>query len=237
MPIDWRILGAVVFVAGAIAMTAAATRGEPVAALSLDQQQARPFRHAAHRALSCGGCHPTGERHRMVRVWTPADCAACHHDPARAYPCANCHPAEVLPPAGRVPVTLSLTVWDSAAIRDLPFAHARHAAKSCQECHIPPAGAAARTECAACHTDHHRPEADCAQCHRPARPGAHGLAVHLTCAGSGCHERVAEPVPLRGVAMRPLLSRTLCLLCHPEQREHEPGGTCHVCHRIPATSP
>jgi hypothetical protein len=202
----------------------------------LQEPPARPFRHAVHRVLPCRECHGTGERHRAARSWTAADCAACHHDPARDLACASCHEAAELPPAGSVPVTLSLSVRGSATVRALPFDHATHVAKPCQACHNPPAGAAARTECAACHTDHHRPEAECALCHRITAPVAHGLEAHLTCTGAGCHARIdATPVEAGG-ATRPPLSRTLCLLCHAEQKDHEPTGSCHVCHRIPEST-
>jgi hypothetical protein len=48
--------------------------------------------------------------------------------------------------------------------------------------------------------------------------------AHLTCSGSGCHtapevERVSD-------------TRAVCLLCHQEQENHEPGGVCVECHRV-----
>jgi hypothetical protein len=107
----------------------------------------------------------------------------------------------------------------------LPFEHPRHEEVACRTCHDPdddiiltPPG------CVACHTDHHRPDANCATCHFPAGPDVHPLEVHVTCTGAGCHTL--------GPERQPVLSRTFCLMCHTEQVDHEPGGLCHTCHFI-----
>jgi hypothetical protein len=141
-----------------------------------------------------------------------------------------------MPRADTVAVVFSPTVWDTAAARALPFDHTIHAARACQDCHLPPAGRAGRTDCAACHAEHHRAEASCSTCHQPPAQAAHDLSAHVTCAGSGCHQAVDPVAPVRTVAVRAELSRTLCLLCHAPQADHEPGGSCHVCHRIPEPS-
>jgi hypothetical protein len=192
-------------------------------------QQPRPFRHDEHRALSCSGCHGPAERHRVARVWAARDCAACHHDAARGYECARCHDASNLPAPRVLAAAMELTVWDEPRRRDLLFDHATHAARSCQECHEPPVTGPPIVRCSMCHAEHHRPEANCSTCHRPTPRAAHGLTSHVTCAGSGCHTRDGTT--------RPVFTRELCLLCHAEQTDHEPGSTCHVCHKIPAVHP
>jgi hypothetical protein len=189
--------------------------------------QPRPFRHDQHEILSCRDCHTAGEQHRAeeTEVWTPRTCATCHHDPGLPYTCSNCHAAGNLPAAGTVTQTMALTVWDSPRLRELPFSHEIHAGVTCQDCHRTPVTLQMDRPCASCHTDHHRPAAECTQCHLPAEPEAHGLGAHLTCATSGCHS--GEP------AVTPPFSRSVCLTCHTDQREHEPGRDCAACHMIP----
>jgi hypothetical protein len=80
-------------------------------------------------------------------------------------------------------------------------------------------------QCESCHEEHHAGRAECSTCHAAAPKDAHGAAVHLGCAGASCHSGTRAPGPA--------LSRTLCLFCHAPQRDHEPGGSCALCHRIP----
>jgi hypothetical protein len=80
-------------------------------------------------------------------------------------------------------------------------------------------------ECGSCHDSHHAGEAECGKCHATPRRGAHNTAVHLSCAGSACHASSKAPTPTS--------SRTLCLFCHTDRRDHEPDGSCASCHRIP----
>jgi hypothetical protein len=190
-------------------------------------QQRRPFRHDQHDVLSCRDCHAAGEQHRIgeSEVWTARTCAACHHDLSQTYTCANCHAGANLPAPRGVAQTLSLAVWDQPRIRELPFAHTTHANLSCQDCHRTPVTLEVDRECASCHTDHHGPAAECALCHQPVESEVHGLAAHLTCTSSGCHSSES--------GVRPTLSRTLCLACHTEQSDHEPGRECAACHMIP----
>jgi hypothetical protein len=188
--------------------------------------QERPFRHASHEAISCAVCHGTGPEHRTLRVWTPDDCAACHHDPHLDLPCARCHAPADYEPTQSLLLSMSLSVHPEAITRTVPFDHTRHGELACAECHsaadgvrlTPPA-------CATCHLEHHEGNAECTACHVQAPVGAHGLEVHATCAGSGCHA-VAE-------AQMPPLSRSMCLACHVDQRDHEPGGVCYRCHVVP----
>jgi hypothetical protein len=186
--------------------------------------QTRPFRHAPHAELSCRGCHAYGQRHRSPREWTPADCASCHHDPVRALACTRCHQPGDYEPLRDFPARMALSVRDVPETRALPFSHSRHEQLSCQSCHDASATDALMTppQCVSCHTDHHRPDANCATCHFPKGPEVHGLEVHLTCAGAGCHTLPPERTLV--------LSRTFCLMCHTEQQDHEPAGLCHKCH-------
>lgn len=188
-------------------------------------QAARPFEHNRHERISCRECHGTGERHRTLTVQTPQDCAACHHDPRRDYACGDCHRAAELPAPGAVPAPMALTVWESSRTRTLPFAHETHAGITCEDCHRTPVTRAVNRECAACHAEHHRPEANCASCHLSPERSVHQAESHLSCAGSGCHAPAAAPAPT--------LSRSLCVMCHTEQRNHEPGSGCTACHQIP----
>jgi hypothetical protein len=213
--------------AGAIALALAAgavvASGQGVPAGG--PRAAREFEHRTHEALSCRACHGAGDRHRTALVRTSLDCAACHHEDAAARPCGTCHGPRQLAAVAAVTTPLSLDVWSEARSRVLPFDHARHAAVACRECHGTPVTLSADVGCASCHAAHHRPAADCAACHAPARESAHGPAVHLSCSGSGCHAPRRAPAPTA--------SRTLCLVCHDAQRAHEPAGECAACHLIP----
>lgn len=223
VPAAWVLPAVCVLAAGAPAAGALATAREArdAPAATLQQGQPRPFKHARHERLACTQCHGTGQQHGAVRVRTARDCAACHHDPRRGYACAACHdPARL--PARAVPATMELTVWPEARMRPLPFDHAPHARVVCRSCHVAPVTLAPDAECRSCHLEHHRPEAECAQCHRESDPPAHRRESHLTCAGSACHAPMLRE--------RLTMSRNLCLVCHTEQREHEPGRNCATCH-------
>ncbi len=199
--------------------------GEVDAPGELGTAQDRPFTHRDHQGVACLECHGTGGDHGVVTVQTARDCAACHHDPDRGYTCEACHASAELPPPGPVATDLALTVWDAPRSRDLPFDHAAHQGVSCDACHTGPVMLEVETGCTACHQDHHRPESDCGTCHTPGEPGAHGLEVHQSCVSAGCHAQE--------VGERPTLTRSLCLMCHTDQQEHEPGLECHHCHMIP----
>lgn len=166
-------------------------------------------------------CHGSGERHRTII--SEGDCAACHHASERIRLCANCHGPERRA-AGSVSVRMDLTVWDEARTRRLPFGHDVHAERACTDCHRAPE-TMAPVQCAECHAEHHRPEAECTACHGVAPEAAHPVDAHLTCAGAGCHAASVAPPPA--------LSRTLCLLCHDNQVAHEPGLECAGCHEVP----
>jgi hypothetical protein len=211
-----RLLTAASLLVAGVALLAGATApGEAQPA------QPRPFTHERHARLGCLECHGSGPRHGDVRIRSARDCAACHHDPRRAETCAGCHASGTLP-SRAVPSTMALSVWPEPGTRPLPFEHPRHARLTCRNCHTAPVTLGVQLECRSCHEDHHRPEAECAQCHRRSEPPSHRRESHLACAGSGCH------APL--VRERLTMSRNLCLVCHLEQREHEPGRNCAPCH-------
>lgn len=190
------------------------------------------FPHGEHGSLLCRRCHasPAGhERHaeipcaecHTVEVAAaepdPAGCASCHHRQARAE-CARCHRE---PPAGTLLVSIHRS-GGSAEPRTLPFAHDRHDGLACERCHASPGVEVARDSCAGCHEKHHQPAATCTTCHPSAPRQAHEGQVHLGCGGAGCHTDAA-------VVSLPA-TRPLCLVCHAERAEHEPGRPCEGCH-------
>ncbi len=187
----------------------------------------RAFEHARHRRVDCEICHSRDERHRSRMSWTAADCAACHHRNEPPAGCLACHdPADLTAPRTRA-VPLALSVWDGVRERELSFEHGRHQGVACLDCH---GGGMSRPprSCAECHVNHHRADADCAGCHPTPDPAPHGLAVHESCAGGGCHD-AATTVGIER-------ARPACLLCHQEKREHKPGRPCAACHVLPRTS-
>jgi hypothetical protein len=215
---------------GVVALLAIVAAGGGLAGVVRSDAQPRPFRHAAHEAVACAECHGTGAQHRAVRAWTAADCAACHHDPARPLSCVQCHdPDDVARPRAML-MRMTLSLRADPVARPTTFDHVRHAAYACAECHRPESGVfLTPTACATCHTEHHEGRAQCGACHASAEPETHGLVAHLTCAGSGCHAVAAD--------RQPVLSRELCLFCHVEQRDHHPGGVCYECHVLPGLDP
>lgn len=188
----------------------------------------RPFRHGEHRSVTCGDCHRADERHRATRRWTARDCAACHHAEDTMVGCTSCHEHAAFAAPRWTTTSMWLSVWEESRVRSLVFDHWRHAAVGCLDCHrggmdLPP------QDCAECHVEHHRPEAQCAHCHRAPEPAVHPMAAHATCTGAGCH--AVE------VTTRPMLSRQFCLVCHDDQTDHRPGRVCVDCHIMPVNPP
>ncbi len=220
------LLAACAFAGAGPARTGSAWRAASLAAQVIETAP-RPFEHRRHESVSCLTCHGTGEQHGLIRMRTAADCASCHHDPVTAPDCAACHRNETLPEQRSI--AASMTLAEAATPRDrmLPFGHAVHLAAQCGECHQTAVTLAVAVTCNACHDRHHEAKADCAQCHRGfERDASHTARAHLGCTGAGCHTSSALP--------EPTASRTLCLACHTEQRDHEPAGDCARCHRIPS---
>ena len=185
----------------------------------------RPFDHRRHESVSCRTCHGTGGQHRASFIRTPRDCAACHHSVERARDCRSCHSDAQLEGVATAFTALSFTVWDSARTRLLPFTHRMHERVACTTCHATPITLARSRECASCHEQHHRAEAQCSACHQKPASTAHPRDAHLTCGAAQCHAPRVAPAAN--------LSRNLCLICHGERREHEAGSSCASCHKIP----
>jgi len=191
------------------------------------------FAHGDHEVVSCGSCHTSTEGHGTASVTEVADCRSCHHNEPVSRNCARCHRAEDAPTeVFRMQRAVSYSVGTSAPSRTLLFPHEAHAGTDCARCHVE--GLDERVpetlECQSCHEDHHTPESDCASCHRVAPVEAHPPSeAHVTCGGSGCHERVPfETIPR---------TRAFCLGCHQDLRDHEPGRACADCHTLPAPRP
>jgi hypothetical protein len=176
--------------------------------------------HAAHRTIRCLECHG-GVGAGTGRTFAASECQACHHraDPPRD--CARCHAAADR--AAPLPVAITFTAAGHSAERTLRFEHARHDTLACTECHMLPDVTPVRT-CSTCHDNHHRAGADCTLCHDQPPAPAHDLAAHRGCAGSGCHTDAR-------VLSLPL-SRPVCLACHRDRVDHEPGRECAECHLV-----
>lgn len=176
--------------------------------------------HAAHGSVRCLDCHGGGGG-SPGRTFAAAECQACHHraDPPRE--CARCHAAADR--AAPLPVAVSFTAAGHSTERTLRFEHARHDTLACTQCHALPEVTPVST-CTTCHDNHHRAGADCTLCHQPPPSTAHDLAAHRGCAGAGCH------VDARVLSLP--LSRPVCLVCHRDREDHEPGRECRECHLV-----
>jgi hypothetical protein len=220
------LCGAAAALAGALVVAAPAdSAAQSAGRTAVEDRDPRAFRHARHEGVTCGVCHALEERHRTRRVWTAADCAACHHGAATPTGCTSCHERADFASPRRTPTLMKLSVWDAPRTRDLMFDHARHAGVGCLDCHqggmsLPP------QSCSTCHAQHHRPEAECSHCHFAPDPAAHDLASHASC--GACHSAEATA--------RPMLSRHSCLVCHDTKREHRPNRSCAQCHVLPRTT-
>ncbi len=210
---------------------AEATRpgGIAVVRVSGSAARARPFRHETHTGVTCASCHESTDTHGRTTVTAAAQCQACHHAPAEAEPCAECHAPRSVP-AARLSRVVDLDIGVRAT-RSLPFDHDRHNTVACSQCHAAtPNQSAASVSCADCHTDHHKPASDCMACHAQPKENAHTLNAHLTCSGAGCHgpPTAFNPVPR---------TRSFCLVCHQDLVDHRPGEDCAACHALPRGQP
>ncbi|HEX9885018.1 MAG TPA: Ni/Fe-hydrogenase cytochrome b subunit [Longimicrobiales bacterium] len=189
------------------------------------------FLHTDHDGMVCADCHRSPEEHGTLERMAVEDCRGCHHAPARADDCLDCHVREdVLAVSRTVTRTLDIQVGSlDLPARALAFDHRVHEAVECRACHTGAVtlGGAEGADCSRCHGAHDVAGADCLACHAPPVDGAHDERAHLGCGGSGCH----EPVPA-GLLPVPL-TRPTCLLCHEDQTEHWPGVECTACHALP----
>jgi nitrate/TMAO reductase-like tetraheme cytochrome c subunit len=198
----------------------------PLAAQQSSVPGGMTFDHARHTDAECTACHSVTDRHGSVSITTVAECRSCHHTGSTAQPCSRCHrPADVSRQRYDVRRAYRPSVG-TAENRTLPFAHQQHAGVECATCHIEGlALSAARVSCSTCHEEHHDPEHSCIACHEPPPATAHTRTAHLSCSGSGCHS--AAPVT---AAQR---TRNLCLGCHQDLTDHQPGRRCSDCHALP----
>ena len=183
-----------------------------------------PAGHASHGAVECRECHDapaTG----TTRTG-PAECMACHHAPARRDECTTCHDGFDALPGARVNQIVEVAGTGADRTRELDFRHDLHPEVSCTACHQTPGRFDVEGGCASCHESHHRPDADCLACHAPLPLAAHDADVHEGCNGSECH---TDPT----VVSLPW-TRSVCLACHQEQVDHEPGRDCALCHQTAA---
>jgi len=191
------------------------------------------FRHSQHEVLECRACHEMDRTHGARLVESVEDCRSCHHTQRAGRECAACHAgAEVEEETYVLPRTFTLTVLEEPSERDLEFSHGTHRALECVACHDDgPSLGVPQLDCQSCHEEHHAPDAatGCFQCHFDPTEDAHGLGVHQTCSGSGCHQEVPVGGPPR--------SRAGCLWCHEDMSDHRVGRECVSCHIMPRPIP
>jgi len=180
-----------------------------------------PEGHTTHAGVGCPQCHRSSA-FVTQRVLTKTDCMSCHHGGTNGRSCLDCHKA---PPAPLVvQEQIKLSVWPTARTRSLPFDHARHKSFTCKTCHQAMPNLKPTVSCGTCHEKHHQPTARCMTCHRQPPAGAHTLAAHLNCNAAGCHN---EPVTEHMTE-----TRNICLVCHQDRENHEPGKVCAQCHQV-----
>jgi hypothetical protein len=160
-----------------------------------------------------------------------ATCRSCHHTERAGGSCLSCHDRkEVAAVQAQVTRALDISVGKLARPeRVLPFDHARHLTQDCKTCHRGNGLelSAASANCSGCHTDHTRPDANCTSCHQQPPAGAHTREAHLGCGGAGCHQQAKASV------LELPRTRSLCLTCHRDRADHEPGSKCADCHLLP----
>jgi hypothetical protein len=197
--------------------------GPGASATPVAVQAMAAFPHERHAGFECTVCHETTDSHASLIVTADAQCQACHHTPPVADNCATCHSGSEI--AGRRVEAVSMKLSRSGPVRkrSLDFDHSRHTSLDCKSCHSAPFDAAPRVDCASCHDNHHKIDAQCQACHQPPPPGVHPLSVHET----GCAACHATP-GFESMAG----SRNLCLSCHRTLENHQPGKACSTCHLV-----
>lgn len=197
------------------------TPGVPLAVEAM-----KGFPHDRHSRYDCTTCHDSSQKHATLKITPPGDCMSCHHGPPAVTTCATCHPGGETAVVVRRNVAMTLATKAPPRTRSLEFDHGRHQSLDCAACHRPPFEKRPKVDCTSCHAQHHRPEARCATCHEAPAPAAHPLVLHETgCAGSGCHATDHSAGPT-------LSGRRLCLTCHLDRQDHQPGQDCAGCHLV-----
>ncbi len=200
-----------------------------LAAGAVPPEEASPggFSHRVHRSVGCTDCHLSQQSHGALKIRTLDDCRACHHSPAQKTGCTGCHQGGALPPPSLRNEDVQTSVARAPSRRSLPFSHAFHGSVGCVECHGSPPRAEPERSCSSCHDQHHTEARACLRCHRPQDVRGHpAAAVHVGCAGGGCHTDAA--------VNRLSWSRGVCLGCHQDRTEHQKSSDCAACHQVPA---
>jgi hypothetical protein len=193
---------------------------------SEQQPGRRGFDHLRHRELQCTECHSVSDAHGTVTVRTPRDCQSCHHSPQVIQGgCQRCHGPQEIEVASAISLSMRFEASGATRTRTAAFDHRAHQEVACAACHGETVTMVAGVTCETCHDEHHRPTAQCADCHGEPPQDAHTLAVHTEgCAGSGCHSDATYG--------RLTVGRETCLACHSGLADHEAGQACAGCHRI-----
>ena len=181
----------------------------------------RPASHVNHTDVECNRCHGRPAGFAELPVKSARECAACHHDPARAVACISCHTSR---PDAR-PVLAAVPVGDGGEVnvRTMTFRHGLHADQACVRCHSEAVTRAFTGDCSTCHDDHHTAQSNCRACHEATGLEAHAeVKVHTGCAGAGCHSDA------RVLSLEP--NRTVCLTCHADLTDHHVERECTQCH-------
>lgn len=182
------------------------------------------FEHARHKKLACLTCHLSTSQ-SMLTFEAPRGCQICHHQSPTRSDCSRCHEPASIPEALRVHVTIAVGATPPRD-RLVGFQHERHSELDCTNCHaqsVTLAPGDSVTTCQACHADHHEVNRDCAGCHRNdniTQVHQRPVRVHVAC--DACH---AAPTIAR---LSP--TRSLCLVCHDNQADHQPARECVICH-------
>jgi predicted CXXCH cytochrome family protein len=192
------------------------------------------FRHRQHEGVACTSCHGAERVHaRLDEVTSLTDCRRCHHTQPLASDCLRCHErTQVHARAVTVERVMDIRLGSiDRPTRSLPFHHDDHERFACETCHNQGLELSATgADCSACHAAHHEPSTNCMACHPPDRE-AHDRNAHLTCSGPGCHEHADATVLLVP------RTRSVCLVCHQDRADHEPGEVCVECHALPRPRP
>lgn len=178
-----------------------------------------PQGHGTHTTVQCAACHRASAQ-ATQRNLTTADCQTCHHVTQTTWTCEHCHGA---PGTYTTRQVFALGVWSAPRTRELTFQHSWHSSLECSSCHKTEPSLSPEP-CSSCHEQHHQASVRCQSCHTPSPLEEHDVNAHVSCSGAGCHnaplvEAIAD-------------TRTVCLVCHQAQENHEPGGQCIECHAV-----
>ena len=170
----------------------------------------------------CGTCH------QMVVEPTQTagmpSCISCHQFPHLPMlqlsidSCAECH--------GTIAANLSGSSKENCFL-----CHESHtwsgSSSTCASCHSTPAqelAGSGMADCALCHSDHEYDSSssfdNCTTCHPRPLPALHEVKRHKNTDCDECHS--AHYFGLTG--------RELCLSCHKNRTNHNPGTACAKCH-------